>query len=349
MISGTFKYYDYFSNVNPKSNLELIFQNGDTVVFKSYINNSATCFRKNSNWREFFFYPESNLTLKFINNDIAYIAFKSFEFTDLEKDSISFFFREISKKKMKNLIIDIRNNYGGDIKSIPFILNFIADTSYMLEKYSIINNKRFNCFKYAENQSFEYQDLFSDYKYSNTDKKFYKYNQTLESPVKPNFDGKVYVLTSERTESASTIFAGLIKKNKLGVVVGRETPATFHQINGEKFANLVLPNSHIIIRFPLVKYVYEKLSPNDANYGRGVLPDYNVDISLEELSMENGDIILNKAISLINEKKYLVEKNESESFNPHNKYSQILKVITILIFLIIFFIIIIKLLMKKNG
>lgn len=44
-------------------------------------------------------------------------------------------------------------------------------------------------------------------------------------------------------------------------------------------------------------------------YGRGVLPDYEVPISIEEMAFIGGDAILNRTLKLIADGKYLSDKN----------------------------------------
>ena len=71
-----------------------------------------------------------------------------------------------------------------------------------------------------------------------------------------------------------------------------------------KFEDLMLPNSMYIIHFPLVKTVMDTVVNNRFPYGRGVLPDYEVKLTLDELSSPN-DSILEYTQQLIREGKYI--------------------------------------------
>lgn len=344
---GSFRYFQYFPDAPENRDLELVFENGDTVSFKGYINNSSTCVRTLPVWHDFYFYPENNIETKLLDNKTAFLVLKSFSLNEVEKDTISAFFKKISDSKTENLIIDIRNNSGGETSSIQFLMNFIADSSYHIDLYSVVNKTKFDFFKFTQNYYENDLDYFKQFKYSSKDNKYYKQHPNYIPAKNPNFNGKIYVLTSERTLSAAAIFAGLIKKNKLGVIVGRETRSTFHQIKGEKFANLVLPNSNLIIRFPLVKIILDPLEKDDPNYGRGVLPDYPVNISLAELSMEDGDILLKTALKLIDGNQYFKPIKTKEHsvqkiglFSNSNKI--ILLILTAFILAIIFYFIIKK-------
>jgi hypothetical protein len=80
-------------------------------------------------------------------------------------------------------------------------------------------------------------------------------------------------------------------------------------MNAVKFAHIQLPNSQIEITMPLVKCVFDS-EEGSIPYGRGVLPHYPVNFSLEELEWANGDTMLNYTLQLIHDGKYLVEEEE---------------------------------------
>jgi len=126
------------------------------------------------------------------------------------------------------------------------------------------------------------------------------------------------VLTNERSTSASTVFAGLVHKHRRGVIVGRETGSAYHQVKALKFANLRLPNSQIDVNVPLVKIVFDTATSRIPHW-RGVLPDFELPLSLEEMSFENGDMILDYAKELIERGEYLTDI-ETSSQNKRKWY-----------------------------
>ncbi len=354
LIFGTHRYFDYFPETSQYRNLELIFENGDTVLFDGYRVDKNVCIPKKPRWRDFYFFPKTKIETKIINNNTAYLALGSFDLFETEKLTISRYFKSIDSLKINNLIIDIRNNGGGEKDNISFLLNYIQDSTYKLEHFSKVNNyKSFSFLKYAENIHPDNFTPFKDYYKSNSG--YIKYsNESFEPNKTSNFAGKVYILCSERTKSAAAIFAGFVKRNKLGVVVGRESGSTFHQLNAEKFVNLILPNSKIKIRFPLVKIVYDSISQRDSNFGRGVLPDYQVDMTLDELSMVNGDAILNTAKELIKNGKYfpkvqIVENNSNHEIEHNITLKQILVSLYFGLFLAVMFVSFYRKFYKKKN
>ena len=119
-----------------------------------------------------------------------------------------------------------------------------------------------------------------------------------------NYKGKVYLLANERSFSAATTFAGWVKSQNRGVIVGRETGSTYHQMKAVKFEDLILPNSKYIIHFPLVQTVMDTIVNERFPYGRGVLPDYEVKLVLDELSNPN-DSVFNYTQQLIRDGRYI--------------------------------------------
>jgi C-terminal processing protease CtpA/Prc len=120
-----------------------------------------------------------------------------------------------------------------------------------------------------------------------------------------NYKGRLYVLTNEASFSASTSFAGYMKKQNRGVLVGRETGSAYHQMKAEHFTRYMMPSSGITVQIPMIKIVADTVVNERFPYGRGVLPDYPVNFTPEELSFAHGDSILNYTQQLIREGKYI--------------------------------------------
>ena len=67
----------------------------------------------------------------------------------------------------------------------------------------------------------------------------------------------------------------------------------------------MLPNSRIVVQIPLVKYVLDDVVTERYPAGRGLLPDYEVPLTYEEIYTSCEDPVLEKALDLINERKIL--------------------------------------------
>lgn len=120
------------------------------------------------------------------------------------------------------------------------------------------------------------------------------------------------MLTNENSASAATLFPALLVRNHRGVVVGRETRTAYHFMNALKFAEISLPNSGIPVRIPLVEICFDTVVNQRIPFGRGVIPDYEVPLTLDEINYTHGDAILNYTLALIEQGKYFANDD------PHN-------------------------------
>lgn len=249
--------------------------------------------------------------LKKLNSLVAYIGLSNFSQNEVEMEEIARFIKLNSE--VPNLIIDVRNNGGGVVQTLQKHYSYIAGEPTVLQTYSKVNKRgRFECFKYAINIPAE-SELFLDFKPEEGRDGFYQYPEG-ENEVEPdsvvNYKGRVYVLTNEYSVSAATSFPVLLIKNRRGVVVGRETCTAYHFMNALKFAEICLPNSKITIRLPLVEIYFDTVANQRIPFGRGVIPDYEVPLTLDEINYTHGDAILNYTLSLIKQGKYFKDDDQ---------------------------------------
>lgn len=129
----------------------------------------------------------SHITAKVIENNIGYIAISDFEGECAEEFKTKY--EELSKKNIKKLIIDIRNNGGGIVDEATKIADF------MTEKDSVL--------------------LITKDKNGNED--------ITKSKNKPIINMPTVVLMNEYSASASEILAGALKDNGKATLVGEKT------------------------------------------------------------------------------------------------------------------------------
>lgn len=321
---GTLRYLKYHPKASKICDLNLTFVNGENVTFKGERINGKSCVSLQPKWRNYYLtnkYKKANFQLKKMSNQTAYIGLSTFDLNEIEVGKIENFVKKISDSSYQNLIIDVRNNYGGEEQNVALIFSLIAQQPFSQQFLRKVNKKdRFKFFSNCLNYSVESHDIFSGYNSVKGKDGFYYFNDS--SDIKPNltnnFKGKIYVLTNERSFSASTNFAALVHKYKRGVVVGRESGSAYYHMNAEKFADLRLPNSGIVIRIPLVKLVFDTIKDPRIPWGRGVIPDYPLNFTLKELAWENGDSILNYTINLINQSKYFVNEISTKQVKGEN-------------------------------
>ena len=301
---------NYCSCIQPDASaydVEIEFADGETKLFKGGSYKVNKCFPRKPSWQKWFL---TNLlepiNFRMISDTTAYLGIRDFDLNQVEVEQIREHFAQMVSDSVTNLIIDLRNNGGGNENVMADIYSYLAQEPFRQEIYQKVNKRGdFDFFRYSSNHV-EGQELFSEYEPSPDGKDFFLdlSDQWHWPDSVVNYKGKVYLLVNERSFSASAVFAGWVKKQWRGAIVGRETGSTYHQMKAIKFEDLMLPNSKYIMHFPLVKTVMDTIVNERFPYGRGVLPDYEVKLTLDELSSPN-DSILEYTQQLIRDGKYI--------------------------------------------
>ncbi len=123
------------------------------------------------------------------------------------------------------------------------------------------------------------------------------------TPAEPRPDaytGKLYILTGGLTYSGGSEFASIVKGNRQATFIGEETGGGYYGNTSGFQIILTLPHSEIIIRIPLLKFVVEV--EGDIPFGRGVIPDYEVQPTIDEY-LNGVDAEMNYALKLIRNNK----------------------------------------------
>lgn len=190
-------------------------------------------------------------------------------------------FRDLNTKGIRNLIIDLRGNGGGNIDLYALLTRYIrnspfkvADSAYAVT-HSLKPYSRYIQQSFPTNLGF----FFLTKKRKNDLYHFGFYERHTYQPKTINhFNGKVYVLINGPTFSAATLFSHAVKGQQNVTLVGEETGGGWHGNSGIMIPDIVLPNTKLKVRLPLFKIVQYQHAPKD---GRGVMPDLYVSPTME--------------------------------------------------------------------
>jgi len=245
------------------------------------------------------------LPLRFLKNtSTALFEAKTFQYADTTIYTEAF--KQIQQHGIKNLIIDLRHNTGGDIRIAEKLLSFLADSSFYIVKdvksrVADPTTTRFEqYFDTARTESFR-----NGFAPGNKEGNWYHINikpvfgqlyGRLPLAKKYHYHGNVYALIDGATFSSAALFTAAFKAQCKNVkFIGRETAGNEEGCNGGTLQRLTLPNTKIVVDFPWMHLVSVA---NNPIHGRGIMPNYYVDYTAENV-VSKKDLDLQKAISLI--------------------------------------------------
>ena len=209
-------------------------------------------------------------------------------------------FTTIQQEGIKHLIIDLRENGGGNFPYPNALLGFITDraiapnlyprmeitTSPQVKEWFQASTPWYLPWFIASFHPFFEQLSDTTGKIVNPPSEL----KTLENPLR--YDGKVYVLISNYTFSAASMLAVTIKDFELGTLIGEETGgrANFY---GSSY-QFDLPHTGIATRVSYAQFI----RPSGKLDDKGALPDHKVN-SLVEDQIAGRDTVLEFTKALI--------------------------------------------------
>jgi hypothetical protein len=237
-----------------------------------------------------------------IDGQTAYLGISSFELSEVETDEIMSFIKQMSDKKKPNLIIDVRNNFGGDSNVMARLLSCLIDKPTVItENYTKINKKSF----LSPTENLVPNDTLMYAEYHPVKGKKGLYTDPSTSGILPDsvisYRGAIYMLTNASSYSAATDFPGCLVHNGRAISVGQETGSAYHFITAVHFANIYLKNTNINASIPIVKTITDGTVTPRFPQGRGLTPDVNMPITREQMCYK-GDYVLDKTLALIKSK-----------------------------------------------
>ncbi len=213
-------------------------------------------------------------------------------------------FNDIKMKKVNNLIIDVRNNGGGNSYYGALLLPYVNVEKYRFnQKYFIKTSKPEK--KYIRKRFIKWY-LYPLYPFAYFSKMgrilLFKKNGTITElqledeylkPVENSFNGNVYVLTSSNTYSAAADFVVAFRYVNRGHIIGEAI--------GQPYCGFIdkipvhLPNSELQGGVSFKKYEY--IGANKDNCNQRLKPDIKIDFEKykekERLNKELIEIITN--------------------------------------------------------
>ncbi len=188
---------------------------------------------------------------------------------------------------IKNLVIDLRNNTGGNFHDMFYLYGYLTRRQEWKEfksAYTVFNRIPFTPYlAKGENDIEGIQasiDSTFDHRSRGRSVRQYADNETKYAAAQ-TFKGKVYVITNTNVQSAASYFAALLQDEGRAAIVGSETGGSGSTTNSFHVLTYELPHSHIRLNVPVVHAAFS-LQKSVAG-GRGVMPDYPVSLTLADI------------------------------------------------------------------
>ncbi|WP_431158024.1 S41 family peptidase [Winogradskyella poriferorum] len=201
---------------------------------------------------------------------------------NLYKKFIDSAFTIINKKKLPNLIIDLRNHPGGDDPFGDYLVSYIADKPFKWSsKFQLKTSKILKAYTRKNSDTTQaYSKSILDHKDGQIFE--YKWDKYQPKPLEKRYKGKTYILVNRHSYSQSTVTASQIQDYGFGTIVGEETaesPNLYASIFEYR-----LPKTSIMVKVPKGKI--QRVSGIDNDEG------LNPDITFFDSSANEKDEIL---------------------------------------------------------
>lgn len=181
-------------------------------------------------------------------------------------------FRELRKKEVTHLIIDLRLNGGGRVVSSTLLTKYLAEKNFKLADSLYARTRTSRYSRYIKGDFWmklivklnTRKKAPEQYHYVFFEKHYFKPKR------KHHFGGQVYILSGGLTYSASTLVMQVLRPQPNITLVGEPSGGAAYGNTAWLIPDVTLPQTKVRFRLPLFRLVIDKSQPKD---GQGVLPE----------------------------------------------------------------------------
>ncbi|MDF2191042.1 S41 family peptidase [Paraflavitalea sp. CAU 1676] len=191
-------------------------------------------------------------------------------------------FRELKKRNIRHLVIDVRSNGGGDAGISTKLTRYLANKRFKLADSLYTPSRKSHYSKYIQWQpAYWVMMQFVTRKHKDGLYHFGYFERHYFKPKEKNhFNGDIYIITGGNSFSATTLFAGALKGQENVKIVGEETGGGAYGNSAWMIPDVTLPNSGVRFRLPRFRLVMNK---DLVKEGRGIMPDIEAAPTVETI------------------------------------------------------------------
>jgi hypothetical protein len=184
---------------------------------------------------------------------------------------------------VNDLVIDLRNNGGGDDDNGWFLYSFLTDSSFRYyDRVEVAGNKRLSFLHYTRQiRGFNLFHLLVKKDRAGHFIWTHGGYTKIHKPAPSCYRGKVFILVNGASFSATAEFSAVARYHNRAIFAGEETGGAYEGNNSGLELLLTLPNTHLRVRIPMMRYIIA--SGSQKNSGHGVMPDYPVIPAIDDI------------------------------------------------------------------
>lgn len=193
--------------------------------------------------------------------------------------------KELQKKKIGHLVIDLRSNPGGWDSAGVILFTYLINkpSRYYIRQHTITDTSQYLSLSDLSPEEIKNaaNELIAEKDGTFSLKAAAAAGLSLQQPKPNHYTGKVYFLMNGASASTTSELLAAAHANQLGTFIGEEAGGSYEGGNGGSFIGLVLPHSKIKISIPLV--YYDNMTRPPFEKGRGLMPDHDVPDNLDNI------------------------------------------------------------------
>ncbi len=293
MTRATERFTTFYGFMNPRTDTflcEISSLSGERLnvdiqglTYANIKSNRIASYGDQKNWIEL---KQPAYTLEF-EGETAIMTLRTFSNKEIKKynkmKSKKWFkqaFAKINDRDSKKLIIDLRDNGGGDEEPTIELFSHLHDKPFQFYKDVFLQERKIpNGKHYDDNISI--LNIYAKLITKKVNGKYVLKAKGLKSypPAKEQYMGEVLVLTDAGSFSATGEMTAIIKEHDRAIFIGEEPGGNPNQNTSGAMLILNLPHSKLRAVVPVVVF---EMNVSFENSGRGVIPDYPIKNSIQD-------------------------------------------------------------------